>query len=261
MTAVCALPGGLALAPVTFCEKSAESDMMKYAKPRKPVVPQVGGGCFYADEDAQVRSICCLTKAKGNQSTGVLVRLAIHNKDQICILTCHHVLPSQDAEIPKCAFKHLLASTRTASSSGGIILRPDIFFVSDRSLDYSLVGIGWDEQMQEKSLPDPILLTLPRRQVFAGCAVRMIGYPRRLSLRCMYGVVTESSGNKFRSSCAHEPGMSGSSLFIDGEFVGIHTGYFESTDDASHTYVGAILSDVMKTLSNNNEETASDSQK
>ncbi|CAE8642710.1 unnamed protein product [Polarella glacialis] len=219
-------------------------DHMKFAKLRKPVVPQGGGGCFHSDEEKLIRAVCCLTKSNGAQSTGVLVRFAVFGQENVGVLTCNHVLASKESEIPACRFLDNVGAESEGVGAEGFVLRIDLLFVTNKKLDYTLVGIDTSGE----TAPEPILLTLPRRRVFAGVALRMVGFPRRMPLRCMYGVVTEPTANKFRSTCAHEPGMSGAALFVDGELVGIHTGFFQSTDDASHTYVGAILSDISRSL-------------
>merc|ERR1711871_570589 len=81
----------------------------------------------------------------------------------------------------------------------------------------------------------------------------MIGFGHRMPLRCCYGVVTQTGKRKFRSTCAHDPGMSGSAVYVDGEIVGVHTGYNKVTDEAIHTHIGAVLSDMLLKLSRERE--------
>eukprot|EP00401_Gymnodinium_catenatum_P017526 CAMPEP_0117502316 /NCGR_PEP_ID=MMETSP0784-20121206/23750_1 /TAXON_ID=39447 /ORGANISM="" /LENGTH=280 /DNA_ID=CAMNT_0005297595 /DNA_START=208 /DNA_END=1049 /DNA_ORIENTATION=- len=207
---------------------------MKYAKPRKPVVPQMGGGCFLEDEMAQVQAVCCLRSPKGAQSSGVLVRFTKDGMQHTAVLTCHHVMPSSNASDRHCFFGH-----PSSPDVVGFLLRAEALIASSKELDYAAVAVEWHD-----GLPAPLEMTLPRRRVFAGCALRMVGFGRNMPLRCMYGIVSGTKRNRFYSTSAHEPGMSGAPLFVDGEFVGIHTGYLESTDEASHTYIGAILSDI-----------------
>lgn len=217
-------------------EEKEGQDTMKYAKPKRPVVPQMGGGCFMDCEVSQAQAICCLRSDKGAQSSGTLVRFTKDGAEQVALLTCHHVIPSRDAPCRQCSWWN-----PPSRDGDHLYVRPENTIVSSKELDYALVGVEW-----HAGLPTPIDLTLPRRRVFAGCAVRTVGFARNMPLRCMYGVVTGAKRNKFYSTSAHEPGMSGAPVFVDGEFVGIHTGYFEATDEASNTYIGAILSDIFR---------------
>lgn len=215
--------------------KDIDDATMKYAKPKKPVVPQTGGGCFMDSEILQARAICCMKSAKG-QASGVLVRFQWSGTEQTAVLTCHHVVPAKDAPDRDCRFwcpdSQKMVQTKLISSK---------LISSSKALDYALVAVE-----EHPDLPMPLEMTLPRRRVFAGCAIKAVGFARNMPLRCMYGVVTGTKRNKFYSTSSHEPGLSGAPLFVDGELVGIHTGYLESTDEASGTYIGAILSHLYK---------------
>eukprot|EP00928_Gymnodinium_smaydae_P062658 TRINITY_DN46475_c0_g1_i1.p1 TRINITY_DN46475_c0_g1~~TRINITY_DN46475_c0_g1_i1.p1 ORF type:complete len:299 (-),score=25.73 TRINITY_DN46475_c0_g1_i1:225-1121(-) len=226
-------------------EKAFVDDTLKYARPRKPVVPQIGGGCFLEQELKYARAICCLRSPKGAQASGVLVRFRLHDRDRFAILTCHHVIPSQTAPGRECVFWQ---SSNEGSAHASLQLNPAKLIASNKSLDYALIEVDWHD-----GLPLPIELTLPRRQVFAGCAVRTMGFVRNMPLRCMYGVVSGTRRNKFYSTSAHEPGLSGAPLFVDGELAGIHTGFIDNTDEASHTHIGAILSNVYRESSDSEE--------
>lgn len=237
---------------------SRKDDPDKYAKQTKPVIPQPGGLRLVAEETEQHRAICMLRKSDGRRSTGVLVSLQDNGLTKIGVLTCNHVFPEEFVQVDA-----LFGYTQPGrvTEARRCKLRPEHLFLTSRILDYTLVGI--DERCLFGSeppspLPKPIVLDLPRRMAFPGVAVRVVGHGRGSALHSAYGVVSAASRNGFNSTCAHEPGMSGAPVFVDGDLAGLHKGYYKGSDQARHTHLSAIIGHASRELQQMSTRSISD---
>jgi S1-C subfamily serine protease len=132
------------------------------------------------------------------------------------------------------------AKCGTSGRSFTIKLRPDLFFVSDKALDYAAVAF---QNPLGKDLP---FLTLATRREVVGEPVQIIGYPECEPLRYSIGEVTrQGRGNWMQRSpmacdASTLPGWSGSPVFNkQGEVIAIH--HSGSTEENKGTPMAFVV--------------------
>ncbi|XRA98745.1 DNA/RNA non-specific endonuclease [Pycnococcus provasolii] len=180
-------------------------------------------------------AVCKVKCLGGGAGSGSLCQV----KDWLCILTNNHVLGTPSAAKNASAeFEDRNGNTVTVQ------LNPDIFFLTNGSLDFTFVGLREKCVKCAGSARSLQPLVLSRGKVSCGDAVHIVQFPRGGEKKFAIQAVKDTSGNKVWYLADTDYGSSGSPVFKAGEVVALH----RARDPLRKANEGVLMSAILERL-------------